>query len=942
VGGAKASVLQDLQRLGQSPWIDTIHRGMLTSGSLARMIRAGDVTGLTSNPTIFEQAIARSADYDEALAALVRAGKPVEAIVDHLMIADVQAAADLFRPVYQRTKRADGYVSIEIAPTLAHDTDGSIREAARIWRAVNRPNLLVKIPATKEGVPAIAATIAAGINVNVTLIFSLQRYQEVMEAYLEGLTRRLEAGTPIDRIASVASFFVSRVDSAVDRQLEDLVGTVSGSQRTAIEQLRGKAAIANAKLAYARFCEVFESDHFAVMARSGARRQRPLWASTSAKNPAYPDVYYVEALIGANTVNTLPLATLQAYKDHGVPEPRIDLALDRARSVLAQLGHLGIDLAAVTAQLETEGVAAFAASYASLHGIVASRREAVLVGDRTQVGLRSHAAVVTRATTALDEAQVGARLMARDTTLWRREDPDAQVEIAARLGWLDLPTSMAQECDRLAAFAASVRRDGFTHAVLCGMGGSSLAPAVLLGTLGVASGFLDLMVLDSTDPITVREAGAWSDPQHTLYLVSSKSGTTTEVQAFYRYFHERLRALGAADPGRHFVAITDPGTPLEHLATEDGFREIFLSSPEVGGRFSALSLFGLVPAALIGADLPKLLDRAARMLEACRGAVRAEHNPGLLLGAILASMALRGRDKVTLLGTDRLRAFLDWAEQLLAESTGKNGKGLVPIVAEPEDRPSRYGNDRQFIHVRTGTAKAKPLASLTRAGHPGIALRLNDGYDLGGEFVRWEIATATAAVIFELNPFDQPDVQATKEHTRRALLGLARNVPVPRGPVVDATSDDLPGALAEYLRRVRKRSYVALCAFFAPNPERDQLLDALRAAILARHGIATTVGYGPRYLHSTGQLHKGGPTTVLPIILTADDVDDEPIPGTDYTFGMLKAAQADGDAEALRQAERPVLRLHFGEAVEAGLERVRALVEARPARRSVSRAAAGH
>jgi transaldolase len=395
VGGAKSSVLQDLQRLGQSPWIDTIHRGMLTSGSLGRMIRAGDVSGLTSNPTIFEQAIARRTDYDTALAALVRAGKPVGAIVDTLTITDVQAAADLFRPVYQRTKRADGYVSIEISPTLAHDTDGSIREAARIWRAVNRPNVMIKIPATKAGLPAIAATIAAGINVNVTLIFSLRRHEEVMAAYLDGLTRRLEAGTPIDRIASVASFFVSRVDTAVDRQLDEMVGTVSGSQRTAIEQLHGKAAIANAKLAYAQFCEVFESDRFAVMARAGARPQRPLWASTSTKNPAYPDVYYVEALIGANTVNTLPLATLEAYKDHGVPEPRIDLALDRARSVLAQLNHLGIDMDAVTERLEVDGVEAFAASYAGLQAVVAARREAVLVGDRTLAHAEPHSSRLT-------------------------------------------------------------------------------------------------------------------------------------------------------------------------------------------------------------------------------------------------------------------------------------------------------------------------------------------------------------------------------------------------------------------------------------------------------------------------------------------------------------------------------------------------------------------
>jgi transaldolase len=301
------------------------------------MVRAGHVTGLTSNPTIFEQAIAATTDYDDALATLVRAGKSVAAIVDTLMIDDVRSAADAFAPVYARTKRADGYVSIEVDPTLAHDTAGTVREAKRLWRAINRPNLMVKIPATREGVPAIEETIAAGINVNVTLIFSLQRYAEVMDAYVHGLTTRLEAGTRVDRIASVASFFVSRVDTAVDKILAEQIATAPPDRRETLERLRGQAAIANAKLAYAAFRERFGGDRFALLAREGARVQRPLWASTSTKNPAYPDVYYVEALIGPDTVDTLPPATLQAYLDHGRPERRIDADVEGARDVLAQL-----------------------------------------------------------------------------------------------------------------------------------------------------------------------------------------------------------------------------------------------------------------------------------------------------------------------------------------------------------------------------------------------------------------------------------------------------------------------------------------------------------------------------------------------------------------------------------------------------------------------------
>src|SRR5262249_29501709 len=318
---AVASTLETLQELGQSPWLDFITRDLLRSGKLAAMVAAGHVTGLTSNPTIFEQAVATSTQYDDALATLVRAGKPA------LTIDDVRAAADVFAPVYARTKRADGYVSIEVDPNLAHDAAGTIREAKRIWRAVNRPNLMVKIPGTREGIAAIEEAIAAGIHVNVSLIFSLVRHAEVMDAYVRGLTRRLEAGTRVDRIASVASFFVSRVDTAVDRLLDERIVASPSDQRATLERLRGKAAIANAKLAYAAFRQRFGPEHFALLAREGARPQRPLWASTSTKNPAYPDVYYVEALIGPETVNTLPPATLEAYLDHGHPERRIDVTL---------------------------------------------------------------------------------------------------------------------------------------------------------------------------------------------------------------------------------------------------------------------------------------------------------------------------------------------------------------------------------------------------------------------------------------------------------------------------------------------------------------------------------------------------------------------------------------------------------------------------------------
>lgn len=371
--------LVELQRLGQSPWHDNIRRELLTSGKLRRMVEDGDVTGLTSNPTIFEQAIAQSRDYDEALAELARAGRSAEEIFDALSVEDIRGAADVFAPVFARTGGVDGYVSIEVAPRFARDTQATVAEARRLWALVDRPNLMVKIPATREGVPAVAQCLAAGLNINVTLIFSLERYGEVMDAYLEGLEERARRGGDLSRVASVASFFVSRVDTVVDKLLEERIQASPG-RAGALESLLGKAAIANAKLAYRAFLQKFSAERFARLASQGARRQRPLWASTSTKNPRYPDTYYAEALIGPDTVDTLPPATLVAYKDHGRPEARLEAGLDEAERVLAALAAEGIDMAAVTRRLEDEGVAAFVKSFDSLIAVVAQRRQAILQG----------------------------------------------------------------------------------------------------------------------------------------------------------------------------------------------------------------------------------------------------------------------------------------------------------------------------------------------------------------------------------------------------------------------------------------------------------------------------------------------------------------------------------------------------------------------------------
>jgi len=931
--------LVELQRLGQSPWHDNISRSLLTSGQLRRMVAAGDVTGLTSNPTIFEQAIATGSDYDEDIRRLARTGKNAEAITDALTIADIQAAADVFAPIYRKTDGNDGYVSIEVTPTLAHDTAATVAEARRIWKTVKRRNLMVKIPATKAGVPAIEQCIADGLNVNVTLIFSLERYDEVMDAYVAGLQRRASTGKKIDGIASVASFFVSRVDGAVDKLLDDKLRSAGPDQAAQLRPLKGKAAIANAKLAYAAFRRKFASEQFRSLDARGARLQRPLWASTSTKNPDYPDVYYVEALVGADTVDTMPPATLKAYKDHGQPAPLLDQNLDEAAAVLQRIEDAGISIKAVTDKLEADGVASFAKSFDSLIAVVRAWREAFVLSDLTAIKLGSRERQVRAGLRELTDARFATRLWEKDSTLWKPDDAAHQAEIKIRLGWLDVVDEMEQAVPAMTAFVEEVRRAGFTRAVLCGMGGSSLAPEVLRRTFGVAKGHLDVSVLDSTDPEAVRTIVDSSDPAHTLFIISSKSGGTTEPNVFFQYCWERVRQVRGDRAGEHFIAITDPGTAMERRAREHGFRHVFLNPPEIGGRYSALSYFGLVPAALMGIDVAKLLGRARTMMIASGATVSPAQNPSLHLGAVMGALARGKRDKLTFVLSDKVASFGYWTEQLIAESTGKEGVGIVPIEGEPLTRPAGYGNDRVFVYIRLGSKYDRAVAALARAGHPVIAIHLKDAYDLGAEFMRWEIATAVAGFLLAIDPFDQPNVQESKDNTVRLLNAHAATGRLPDPGGVRLVTDTSFGAdLGRHLKQLRAGRYAAITAYVERTPARERMLRTIRTTLRDRFGVATTIGYGPRFLHSTGQLHKGGAANGVFIQLSCDDARDLSIPGERFGFSTLKAAQALGDYESLASRDRPVMRVGLGSNPDAGLALLLAALQA-PRKRASTRKA---
>jgi len=527
---------------------------------------------------------------------------------------------------------------------------------------------------------------------------------------------------------------------------------------------------------------------------------------------------------------------------------------------------------------------------------------------------------------SLDQQGFAKKLWAKDPSLWTK-DPATQEKVRNRLGWLTVTETLADKTGDLVVFARSIKDAGFTHGVLLGMGGSSLCPEVCREIYGVAQDDLDLRVLDSTDPATIVGIESSLDFKKTLFIVASKSGTTHEVQALYRYFFEKMKAVEPTETGKHFVAITDPGTPLERLAREQNFRRIFLNPSDIGGRYSALSYFGLVPAALIGMDLQGFLDRADGMVQDCASHIPISENPGIYLGAVLGELGKAGRDKVTLIASPSIQSFGVWLEQLLAESTGKEGRGLIPVVGETVGPPSVYGNDRLFIYLRIGPhpdpALDPAVEALQRAGHPVLSIFLQDPLDVGREFFRWELATAVACAILRVNPFDEPNVTESKENTHRVLQAFypTGRLDLPT-PILEAEGVCLYGNVAPgnvlpkdtlwaFLNQSRARDYITLMAYLERSQGHETLLQKIRLLIRDHFHLATTLGYGPRFLHSTGQLHKGGPPKGLFLQITSEDTQDLPIPDEQYTFGILKKAQALGDYHSLTRKGLRALHLHL-------------------------------
>jgi transaldolase/glucose-6-phosphate isomerase len=920
------SPLKQLGAAGQAVWLDFLSRELLVKGGLHKLVQEDGLTGLTSNPSIFEKAMGHGSDYDDYLGEFLAQGdaEPGQ-VYEHLAIRDIQEAADILRPVYDRLDGRDGYVSMEVSPHLAFDTQGTIEEARRLWQAVDRPNLMIKVPGTEAGVPAIAKLIQEGINVNITLLFARHAFHLVADAYLWGLEQRVKAGKDISRLASVASFFVSRIDTQIDGKIDERLKTAKGKEAEALKALRGKVAIANAKAAYQDYLLMIASPRWQALAKKGARVQRLLWASTGTKDPAYPKTLYVDTLIGADTVNTMPPATMDAFRESGQVSVTLTNDIADAQKVLDEAKRLKLDLDGVTAHLVEEGARQFADAFDALLGAVGAKRVALLRKKLNAVQYTLPGPLQEQVDAVLERARKegwARRLWRGDATMWTNQDENRWV------AWLAAGEGKQVDLEQLKSFMDGVQKDGFTDAVLLGMGGSSLGPDVLAHTLGTTGKGIALHVLDSTNPEQIANIERQIDLARTLFIVSSKSGSTLEPEILCAHFFAAAAAqLGQEKAARHFVAVTDPGSKLEALAKKAGYRAVFHGDPGIGGRYSVLSVFGMVPLAVLGHDVGAFFDKMQIMVRSCGASAPPAINPGVYLGAILGAGAVSGRDKCTIVASPAIHTVGAWLEQLLAESTGKQGKGIIPVDLEPLGKPGVYGNDRVFAYLRRDGDDTRDLDArvdaLAKAGHPVVRIEVKDDDAIGQEFFRWEIATAVAGAVIGIDPFDQPDVEASKIKTRALTDAFEKSGDLGAetafgqdGDLVfygDASlkDDTLEGVLRKHLARIQPGDYAGFLAYICRDDANAAPITMLRVAVRDALKVATVAGFGPRFLHSTGQAYKGGPNSGVFLQITADPARDMPIPGRRITFGKVQAAQARGDLEVLAERGRRYLRIHI-------------------------------
>jgi transaldolase/glucose-6-phosphate isomerase len=902
-------------------WLRSANSHLLDSILLADWIHSGAVQGVAALSLLDADGEALPRRALRVVRPAAHAGRSDMDVLDRWVTGIVRAFADLFLPIYEGTSGDAGYVSFDLYPVGDARPADLLEAVRRLWARVNRPNAMIRMPAGEAGLQALEASTTEGINIHLFGVASVERYAEAAAAYQRGLAARLQQGLAINHLASVVSVDVARWSAYMCRRVRELPSYEAGTadRRRSLEDRVGWAF---ARLILAQQRAAFAGAGFTAFASRGAHPQWAVMTGIEGEIPrseagirrdgALPD----DILLG---VDAPVVAGISAGE---MGPPRLDGDLSASRAELSALEERGLGLADVERGIEAEIVAEMRREERRL--MTAIRRGIRLAGQE----LGPLRAGVEAMLDQLIRDDVVSRLWKRDVALWAPGGPGAD-EAARRQGWLTLPDAALSRVPDLRRMVDSVHGEGWTDVVLMGMGGSSLASDVIRRTLATQATGLRLHVLDTTDPDAVRWVTRRAPLRSTLFLVSSKSGTTAEPLALLSHFWALLEQEIGDAAGSHFIALTDPDTPLQALAQDRGFREVVHTPPDVGGRFSALSPFGLLPAALMGVDVLDLTRGGSHMARACGPGVDASNNPGLHLGAVLGTAARQGRDKLTILADPGLEPLGDWIEQLIAESTGKEGKGVLPVVGEPPGAGRVYGSDRLLVYLRLNGSLDGRARGWIRAGVPVCILEADPhAAGLGSEFFRWEFATAVACHILGVNAFNQPDVQRAKTRTVELLKVHRRAGSFPEPPVVwqdpslairgdrQTLSLDGPESRPEVMRqlldKVRPDESLVLLLYVRSTGALDRAAATLRRRLRDQRGWPVTVGYGPRYLHSTGQLHKGGPDNMVFLVVTCDPAADLPVPEAGYSFGTLERAQAVGDLQALLGLGRRAFGLHVG------------------------------
>lgn len=929
-------------------WLHDFSRALLEAQPLTALPASSFATHLGR----LERAIGEGDSYDSALEQCALADPHL--CFESLLIEDVRRAADALLPRFA-PEWASGVVSVDLSPLRAESPAERLEAARQLFRAIDRPNVLIKMPAQADLLTVPEQLLYEGVNIHFTHVYHIDGYERAAECYMRALERRALENLALNGVFSVISFHVGAIDATVDRQLQNNIRAAQARSElarvSANAELLGKIGVANANNVYRRSRDLFNSERFARLRARGALPQRLLWTEIAPISPLQAPMHYVDCLNHAEALLLLEPTLLEHLANHDQDAMQRTLALREAPDILARLAAVGIELDLIARQLLGDAEEMYSEAFAKLIARVDGKRKLLSSGfmRRQTLVLGQYQKPVETELARLRAQKSITRTWACDASLWT-DSPQVAAQIENRLGWLRLPTDGRIDREVLRAARDESRRAGWRHLVMLGMGGANITAETLYAIFGQQEGFPALITLDSTDPTAIRDVEAQIDLARTCFIVASKSGSTLETLAMLYYFYDKVQN------GDQFIAITDPETRLAEEAQRLGFRAIYYNPTDMAGRYAALSYFGMLPIAMLGLDFERLLDRAAEMALACGANVMGNNHPGLWLGTVLGVLARRGLDKLTLLSSPEIAAFGAWVEQLIAESSGKEDKGIIPISGGTVGLPHDYDDDRLFVYLRLETSAQNPdqaVKMLQEAGHPLVRLDLRDVYDIGAEFFRWQFAAATVGMVLGINPFDEPAVEESKQNTQRLLDAYVEHSALPQSPpayseddvslFADETtaallhalrqqqaleSSPLSGMLAAFLRLARSGDYIGLLAYLPPRPEYIAQLETLRRQL--RHVLrrAVTLGFGPRYLHSTGQLHKAGCDKGVFLQLTVDDPEALPIPNLPYSFSVLKQAQAEGDYEALQSRGRRIVRLHLGADPMRGLAKLEAAIQA--------------